>query len=125
MSWYSFRDSFVAEYTSCLCGRPALADVQAIVKLAFNILARLQPVHMKCPPEHPSVCRGASWPTTVRHDLPPFDGQLLLYARGALYGLDGYPELKRTAIAENRFVHQVDFRDIQCHPERISEVGIS
>ncbi len=29
---YSFRDSFVAEYTSCLCGRPALADVQAIVK---------------------------------------------------------------------------------------------
>ena len=23
---YSFRDSFVAEYTSCLCGRPALAD---------------------------------------------------------------------------------------------------
>lgn len=29
---YTFRDSFVAEYSACLCGRPALADVQAIVR---------------------------------------------------------------------------------------------
>ena len=35
---YSFRDSFVAEYTSCLCGRPALADVQAIVRSTLYVL---------------------------------------------------------------------------------------
>ena len=29
---YSFRDSFVAEYSSCLCNRPSLADVQAVVE---------------------------------------------------------------------------------------------
>ena len=33
---YSFRDSFVAEYTSCLCSRPALADVQAIREARFT-----------------------------------------------------------------------------------------
>ena len=35
---YSFRDSFVAEYTSCLCSRPALADVQAIVRSTLYVL---------------------------------------------------------------------------------------
>jgi len=33
-----FRDSFVAEYTSCLCSRPALADVQAIVRSTLYVL---------------------------------------------------------------------------------------
>lgn len=35
---YSFRDSFVAEYSSCLCGRPALADVQALVRSRLYVL---------------------------------------------------------------------------------------
>lgn len=35
---YSFRDSFVAEYSACLCGRAALADVQAVVKSELYVL---------------------------------------------------------------------------------------
>lgn len=35
---YSFADSFVAEYSACLCGRPALADVQAIVRSRLYVL---------------------------------------------------------------------------------------
>ncbi len=41
---FSFRDSFVAEYSSCLCGRPALADVQALERSRLYVVpyARLK-----------------------------------------------------------------------------------
>lgn len=52
---YSFRDSFVAEYSSCLCGRPALADVQAVVEsrvyvVPYEVLCRFwerSPEHLR------------------------------------------------------------------------------
>lgn len=41
---YSFQDSFVSEYSSCLCGRPSLADIQALVPSTVYLMpyARLK-----------------------------------------------------------------------------------
>ena len=116
---YSFRDSFVAEYTSCLCGRPALADVQAIVRSTLYVLPyeKLRR-YWEMSPEHQRLGR------IVAEHLPPFDGQLLLYARRALYGLDeALSRTERTASSErNRFVYRGDARNGECHPEKIVEV---
>lgn len=35
---YSFKDGFVAEYSSCLCGRPSLISVQAIKKSIVYVI---------------------------------------------------------------------------------------
>lgn len=55
---YSFRDSFVAEYSACLCARPALADVQAIVRSRLYVLpySKLQDFWERSP-EHQRLGR--------------------------------------------------------------------
>ena len=76
---YSFKGNFVAEYTSCLCGRPALADVQAIVRSTlYPALCQAGTLLGGLPgtPAH-GARRGR---TAVRHGLPPPAGQLLQHA---------------------------------------------